>query len=104
MLDWRGLPLRLAATLAAGLPEESRSRMKLCGQKVPLRIQLLALNADTLHRLEWRMFGEAGSKQPPSVLADLLGLPEAKPGGDVQSYDSPEDFEAARAAILEGSG
>lgn len=104
MLDWRALPLRLAATLAAGLPEESRSRMKLCGQKVPLRIQLLALNADALHRLEWRMFGPAGSKQPPSVLADLLDLPEARPGGDVQSYDSPEEFEAARAAILEGGG
>nr|DAF18386.1 MAG TPA: hypothetical protein [Caudoviricetes sp.] len=78
--------------------------MKAHGQKVPLRIQLLALNADALHRLEWRMFGQAGSKQPPSVLADLLDLPEARPGGDVQSYDSAEDFEAARAAILEGGG
>lgn len=78
--------------------------MKAHGQKVPLNTQLLALNVDALHRLEWRMFGKAGSKQPPSVLADLLGLSEAKPGGDVQSYDSAEDFEAARAAILEGGG
>ena len=48
MLDWRSLPLRLAATLAAGLPEDSRSMMKASGKTVPLHIELQAYTADRL--------------------------------------------------------
>ena len=35
VLDWRALGLPLAATLAAGLRENSRTRMALAGAKVP---------------------------------------------------------------------
>lgn len=102
MLNWRALPLRLAATLAAGLPENSRSMLQHTGQTAPLDTRLLAYAADTLKLLEWRLFGKEGSRPPPSVLARLLGVPEAEPGGDVQSYDSPDDFEAALAALKGG--
>lgn len=101
MLGWRSVPLRLAATLAAGLPEESRSIMKLSGQKVSLETQLQAETVDTLHVLEWRMRCGKGAV-PKSILGALLGDAEHS-ASDVQSFDSPEEFEAAMRAI-EGGG
>mgnify|MGYP002522597885 CR=1 FL=1 len=95
------MPLRLAATLAAGLPEESRSMLKLRGLQVSVQTQLEASIADSLLRLEWRLFGREGSTMPPSILADLMELPE-RDSGDVQSYDNPEEFEAALAALKGG--
>ena len=41
VLDWRALPLRLAATLAAGLPETSRSLRKAAGRTVDFETKFL---------------------------------------------------------------
>lgn len=38
---------------------------------------------------------------PPSILADLMELPE-RDSSNVQSYDSPEEFETALAALKGG--
>ena len=102
MLNWRALPVRLAATLAAGLPEDSRCKLYLAGKNVPDSTQLQAIVADALHRLEWRMFGQTGSRMPPSILARLLGEPNDISNSNVQSYASPADFEAALATIRKG--
>ena len=83
MLDWRSLPLRLAATLAAGL----------------LHIELQAYTADRLTQILWGLSND--TRTVPSVLADLHGL-SADSDTDVQSYDSPEEFEAALAALKGG--
>ena len=99
MLDWRSLPLRLAATLAAGLPEGSRSMMKASGKTVPLHIELQAYTADRLTQILWGLSND--TRTVPSVLADLHGL-SADSDTDVQSYDSPEEFEAALAALKGG--
>ena len=93
MLDWRALPLRLAATLAAGLPEDSRSMMKASGKTVQ------AYTADRLTQILWGLSND--TRTVPSVLADLHGL-SADSDTDVQSYDSPEEFEAALAALKGG--
>ena len=99
VLDWRSLPLRLAATLAAGLPEDSRSMMKASGKTVPLHIELQAYTADRLTQILWGLSND--TRTVPSVLADLHGL-SADSDTDVQSYDSPEEFEAALAALKGG--
>lgn len=99
MLDWRSLPLRLAATLAAGLPEDSRSMMKASSKTVPLHIELQAYTADRLTQILWGLSND--TRTVPSVLADLHGL-SADSDTDVQSYDSPEEFEAALAALKGG--
>lgn len=99
MLDWRALPLRLAATLAAGLPETSRSMMKASGKTVPLHIELQAYTADRLTQILWGLSND--TRTVPSVLADLHGL-SADSDTDMQSYDSPEEFEAALAALKGG--
>ena len=103
MLDWRSLPVRLAATLAAGLPEDSRCRMHLAGQKLPTSAMLAASGVDALHRIEWRLIGQPGSSPPRSLLSALTGT-ETEERSDVKSFDSPDDFESARAAVLKGGG
>ena len=99
MLDWRSLPLRLAATLAAGLPEDSRSLMKAHGRTVPFITELQAYTADRLTQILWCLSGQ--QSRVPSVVADLHGL-SAGGDTDVQSFDSPEEFEAAMLAAEGG--
>lgn len=99
MLGWRGLPLRLAATLAAGLPEDSRSLMRVHGRTVSFATELQAYAADRLTQVVWWLHSDAS--KPPSVVADLMGI-SAGDDGNVQSYDSPEDFDAALAALKGG--
>lgn len=101
ILDWRALPVRLAATLAAGLPEDSRSLLRSTGQRIPTNTMLLAYAADTLKLLEWHLFGREGSSPPPSLLAALTGTAEES-DSDVQSFDSAEEFDAALAALKGG--
>jgi len=99
VLSWRSLPVKLAATLAAGFPATSRSRMTLAGQAVSLEQCLLATIADSLHQLQWQFFGDRNSP-PPSILAALRGEENS---GDIQSFNSPEEFEAAMAAVEGGA-
>ena len=94
MLDWRSLPVRLAATLAAGLPPDSRCML-------PEKTLMDAAAVDALHRIEWRLIGCPGSRPPDSILAALTD-PDTGDAGNVQSFDSPEDFEAALAAMKGG--
>lgn len=101
MLDWRSLPVRLAATLASGLPPDSRCMMHLAGQKLPEKTLMDAAAVDALHRIEWRLIGCPGSRPPDSILAALTD-PDTGDAGNVQSFDSPEDFEAALAAMKGG--
>ena len=99
MLDWRALPLHLAATLAAGLPEESRSLRRAAGRTVDFETELMAYAADRLTQVVWWLHND--TSRPPSIVADLNGLTE---GGrsDVQAFDSPEEFDAALAALKGG--
>lgn len=98
VLDWRGLPLRLAATLAAGLRPESRSYMRLSGAKAAPNTLLLAAGVDALRVLIWQQTkdGAKGVNRPGSVLAELLGEEQEERYG----FDSAEDFDAWRAQML----
>lgn len=101
MLNWRALPVRLAATLAAGLPPDSRSMMVLHGQKLTLAQTLQAAELDTLQAICWRIgrLAYVDEKPPTSILNTLLGKTEAESeDSPVQYFDSPEEFEAAMRA------
>ena len=100
ILDGRALPLHLAATLAAGLPEASRSLLKLSSQTVPLETLLQAETVDTLHLLYWRLC--VGKGAAPQLILDGLQGREGGSASDVQSFDSPEEFEAAMRAVEGG--
>lgn len=103
VLDWRRLPLPLAAVLAAGLRDDSRIRMKMSGAKVDPETMLLAAITDRLGLLLWQNSEEArhGRGCPPSVFNLLLGI-EGAQSGPVTGYNTPEDYEAAKARILGG--
>ena len=74
VLDWRALPLPLAAVLAAGLPEGSRSVRRLAGELrgavpssgasryLPPRGKAFASGAD--FREAWAAAAEIGGEEP----------------------------------------
>ena len=76
IFDYRALPLFLAARLACGLRENSRSKMRLAGNRIELRDALLAAILD-------RLMHEPDERETPVVYA----------GG--------EEFEKARKQILQ---
>ena len=78
VLDWRALPVRTAAALAAGLRENSRIKMKLAGLKVEPKLMMLALIADRLGLLVWAQTkdGQKGRNRPESIVGKLTKEPE----------------------------
>lgn len=101
ILDWRALPLRLAATLAAGLRDDSRVRMHFAGMRLPRETILAAASLDRLSVLVWAKTkdGERGRNRPRSLVQMLLGTEKAD---QYDAKDTIEEFEAARKRILEG--
>ena len=102
ILDYEAIPCRLAATLAAGLPEESRSKMGLSGQRLSTERLLLATAADRLGWLVWAQTedGRKGRNRPQSIVEALRG--ESKED-KYEAFSSGAAFEAARAALLRGN-
>lgn len=101
VLDFRSLPVRLAATLAAGLPETARVRMKLAGVRVPVSLLMQAVIVDRLGLLLWMQTkdGRKNRRWPTSIAQVLLGT---QPRSDVQAFDSEDAFWAAIRAADEG--
>lgn len=105
ILDWRTLPLALAATLAAGLPEGSRSMRRLLGLNAPLETVLLAQIADRLAVWLWwhTEDGRAGRK-PPEPVARGLVVREERPGAreGLRTFASGAEFLAAYNQAIGG--
>lgn len=101
VLDWPALGLPLAATLAGGLRDTSRTRMALSHTPVPTDTLLLGEITDTLHWLAWTKTkdGQKGRNRPTPVLDTLLGT---APTRKATGFATAADFEAARADILRG--
>jgi len=92
--DMRALPASTLATLAVGLREDSRIKMRLSGNRVPRNEVLLAAVLDRLSLLI-RMLNEKGfsiTQFPPSVLDAMLGR-SASDDGDVEGFDTSDEFE-----------
>lgn len=101
VLDFRTLPVRLAATLAAGLPETSRIRMKMAGVKTSTPLLLQAAIVDRLSLLVWMQTkdGQKNRRRPKSVAKILAGAQQRE---QVRGFDSEEEFWAAIRAADEG--
>ena len=95
VLDWRGLPLKTAAVLAAGLPEDARIRKKMSGRTCGIDTLILAQIVDLLRWFQWARTedGRKGQNHPESLFLKLAEPPAEKkdPGG----FRTPEDFMAA---------
>ena len=99
VLDWRALGLPLAATLAAGLRENSRTRMALAGGESAHRDAAAGPGADALQLLLWTKTKDAqhGRNRPAPLVPTLLGrVQECETAG----FADGAAYEAARARIL----
>ena len=97
VLGLRALPLSLAATLAAGLPPESRCMRRLAGLNCSPELMLVARISDDLHKWLWWHSKEkqAGEKPPFSMLEQMLGR---KKQHACRGFESGEAFMAALRA------
>lgn len=102
ILDYKALPVPLLAALASGLRDNSRIKMKMNGQQIPVDTMLLAALVDQMAMSVW-MWSENSKKgrdRPRPVLALLTGQEtqeEESPG-----FATPEEYERKRAEIIKG--
>lgn len=103
ILDYRALPVNLAATLASGLGENSRIVRAMRSEKMSLDTTLLAMAVDKIANLVWMLSddGKKNRNRPESVLKQLLERPQKKQDNDVCLFSSAVDFLTARARIVE---
>ena len=95
--DYRSYPVGLIATLAAGLRDDSRIKMKLNDMQVSPEILLLTAIFDRLNLIVWSKTKDAekGRNRPQSVLKGLI-----KQESNVTAYASGEDFIKARNKLI----
>lgn len=103
--DYRRLPVKTAAALAAGLNEDSRIRRKISGQKIESWVMLLAAAVDRLSLLVWTKTkdGQKGVNRPESILTRMMAEP-AEEKKEYQTFRTAEEFEAAWAEVIKGEG
>lgn len=95
ILDYRTLPARQAAKLAAGLRPSSRIMQALTGVKGDVETVLLAHIADAVRILAWQNTkdGRLGRNQPASLVQPLLE-------GKAHGFRTVDEFEAWRAQMI----
>ena len=96
--DYRSLPVTLAATLSAGLRDNSRIKMIAAGAPATQETILLAAIAD---RVEMFRYGfskdaEKGKNKPASILETMFGTEKKS---EIRSFANPKEFEAALARL-----
>lgn len=93
ILDYKGLPPSLVATLVVGLDDSSRIKRKISKTKLTLEQSLLAFIADGINILIWQKTkdGSKGKNKPESIYKKLMGLEKKKE--ELMSFDSVADYE-----------
>lgn len=101
IIDYRKVPAERLAILAAGLREDSRSKMKLAGKTITKQEALLAAILDGVNRTVWLLSGSCPheGEKPASVLRLLLGEQDPDTTEDADVFDSPEEFEKAWESV-----
>ena len=99
IFDLQALPATTLAALAVGLRDDSRIKMKLCGDKIPRQELLLAAMVDRLSLLVWMRSedGRNGVNQPASLVKRFTA--DAEPEAQTVGFVSPVEFEAEWARI-----
>jgi hypothetical protein len=101
--DYRQLPPIRVAVFAIGLRDDSRIKMKVSGQLVPLDTLLMARISDNLSTLVWFQTkdGQKG-KNRPTMLTNLLTSHKTEDSKDTTIFDSGEDFIRERNRLIGG--
>lgn len=88
-------PCEYAATLAAGLRDDSRIRQKQKGLRISPELFALGICADSLRTLIWfkTKDGQKHRNRPPSILEALSGEKQSKKKvNDIRAFESGEAF------------
>lgn len=98
--DYRQLPLLKVAVFSCGLSEDSRIKMRMSNQVIPMETLLLAGLSDKISVLLWTKTkdGKKGRNRPPMIL-DAFNQSKTKPRETVV-FNSGEDFEERRKELL----
>lgn len=103
VLNMTALPVPLLATLAAGLRDNSRIRMRMAKETATQQELLTAAMLDRLTTLCWMQSkdGARGFNRPPSVLAVICGKENTEKSKAARpvAFDSPADFDRAWAEL-----
>lgn len=102
--DYKQLSPQQIAVFSIGLRENSRIKMKMTGQSVPLETMLLAGIQDRLNISLWfkTKDGQKG-KNKPKMVVDILNKPVEKPKRKLQ-FNSGEEFEKYRQQLFGNGG
>ena len=93
--DYRSLPVKLVATLSAGLRDDSRIKLKAAGAPVCLETIIFAAIADNLTLLRAGM--DSKNKSKPFLFTDALYGENKKQ--KVRGFKTAEEFEATLKRI-----
>ncbi|MGH1775796.1 DUF5361 domain-containing protein [Enterococcus raffinosus] len=98
--DYRQLPLLRVAVFSCGLSEDSRIKMRMSNQIIPMETLLLAGLSDKISVLLWTKTkdGQKGRNRPPMIL-DAFNQSKTKQRETVV-FNSGEDFEERRKELL----
>jgi len=94
--DYRSLPVKLVATLSAGLRDNSRIKLLAAGSPVSQEELLLAIIADRIEAFRYS-FANKNASAPISLVEAILG--GAKKDKNITSFKTAEEFEAALKRI-----
>ena len=101
--NWRSYSPFFISTLMFGLPEESRIMKTLSGMKYSIDRMLIAVIADKLSLLWWAktVDGQKNQNRPKSFVDILIGNVKKEESKDIITFNTPEEFEAYRAELVE---
>ena len=97
--DYRSLPVKLVATLAAGLREDARIKLKMAGTTASRGTIILGTIADRLGLLIYSL--SKGNGEVPESIAETFYVKEKKES-TYRVFDSPEAFREAWLKITGG--
>ena len=101
IFDYESLPVQTAAALSIGLRGDSRIKLAAAGRKLGTTDALLATIADYLAMIFWTKTkdGQKGRNRPKSIREALEN--GNKKDNEIVGFESVEEFEQAREALLE---
>ena len=101
IFDYESLPVQTVAALSIGLRGDSRIKLAAAGRKLGTTDALLATIADYLAMIFWTKTkdGQKGRNRPKSIREALEN--GNKKDNEIVGFESVEEFERAREALLE---
>ena len=103
--NWRSIPVRTAATLAAGLRDDARIRLKMAGLPCSFERLLLAGVFDAARVANWQRSkdGQTGKSKPDLVVKQILKNTQAETDTKaVESFTDGDAFMKAREQLING--